>query len=174
MSKKIKATDIALTEDQVATLVGEITEASTRRDRVLATMNRRLDEVRAQYESELSALGSEIDAKTRQVQAWTLANRSQFEERRSRDYARGTIGLRTGNWTVTTLKGVTIKEAVKRLLSFRWGKEFVRNPDPQLNKEALLANREKIKPERLLAAGLSFEREETFFLEPKTDDAPAA
>ncbi len=169
---KIQSADIALTVEQVGAIIGEVADLQLAHDAELLALNTKLNAARATHEPELKRIGDEIKAKTLQVEAFVRANaETMFQEPRSQAFPRGEIGLRWGQWAVTTLKGVTQKEAVKRLLSFRWGKSFLRQPDPQLDKDALLKARETLKPERLMAAGIAFEREETFFLEIKQDAA---
>ena len=177
MSKKsrIKTADIALTEEQVAALLGEATTLQITHDGVLSAMNKELDAVRAKHEPVLNNIAADIQTRLLQVETWVRANKEQlFTEPRSRTYNRAEIGLRLGQWAVATVKGVTQKEAVKRLLKFRWGKQYVRQAETALDKAALLKDREKIKPERLLAANLEFVQDESFFFTPKTDAATAA
>lgn len=177
MSKKsrIKTSDIALTEEQVATLLSEATALQITYDGDLAAMNKHLDAVRANYEPTLNEIAAAIQSRLLQVETWVRANKEQlFTEPRSRTYNRAEIGLRLGQWAVATVKGVTQKEAVKRLLKFRWGKQYVRHAEPMLDKAALLKDRETIKPKRLLAAGLEFAQDESFFFTPKMDAATAA
>ena len=144
-------------------------------DGVLAAMNKELDAVRAKHEPVLNNIAADIQTRLLQVETWVRANKEQlFTEPRSRTYNRAEIGLRLGQWAVGTLKGVTQKEAVKRLLKFRWGKQYVRHAEPTLDKAALLKDRETIKPERLLAAGLEFAQDESFFITPNKDAATAA
>ena len=141
MSKKsrIKTADIALTEEQVAALLGEATTLQITHDGVLSAMNKELDAVRAKHEPVLNNIAADIQTRLLQVETWVRANKEQlFTEPRSRTYNRAEIGLRLGQWAVATVKGVTQKEAVKRLLKFRWGKQYVRQAEPALDKACLL------------------------------------
>jgi phage host-nuclease inhibitor protein Gam len=170
---KIKSEDIALTEADVARLVGEVVEHRIAYDATFAKMNEQIDGIRKAFEAELNQQAEQIHSKSLQVEAWTRANRAQFESPRSREFARGTIGLELGNWAVATVRGITQKLAVKRLLATRWGRRFVRHPEPVLNKELLLQHRDKLTERQLKIAGLQFAQEERFFLTPKLDKETA-
>jgi hypothetical protein len=45
----------------------------------------------------------------------------------------------------------------------------VRYPEPEVNKEKLLADRARLKPEQLQEAGLRIEQDENFFIRPRSD-----
>jgi phage host-nuclease inhibitor protein Gam len=170
---RITAQDIALSEEDVQRLVGEISANVVELDKRVAALNVDLDKVRAKHEPQITRLQNEIEEKSRQVEAWGVKNKSErFTERRSCTYARGEIGFRLGQWTVKTMKGVTLKEVAKRLQKFRWGKPYLKVPAPSVNKEELLKNRTKLSEERLLALGITFVQEDRFYIEPKSDQAP--
>ena len=56
-----------------------------------------------------------------------------------------------------------------RLESLEWGAAYVRYPDPEVNKEKLLADRARLNAEQLQEAGLKIEQDENFFIRPKSD-----
>jgi len=104
------------------------------------------------------------------------ANRAAlFPDKKSRETSLAVFGFEWTPWRVeTSSRKHTWKDVVKRLLRMTWGKAYVRKPDPKPDKEALLADREKLTAEQLTAAGISFEREEQFFLRPKLETAEAS
>jgi len=53
-----------------------------------------------------------------------------------------------------------------RLENLDWAAAYVRYPDPEVNKERILADRARLKPEQLQAAGLKIDQDENFFIRP--------
>ncbi len=53
-----------------------------------------------------------------------------------------------------------------KLADLSWGKRYLRVPAPEVNKEALLADRAELSPAELRQAGLRIAREERFFITP--------
>ena len=49
------------------------------------------------------------------------------------------------------------------------GNDYVRYADPDLDKKALLSNRQNIPAEALKAAGIKFDYDELFYIEPKSE-----
>lgn len=95
-----------------------------------------------------------------------------FGKNKSRETTLARYGFRTTPWRVETAnKKIKWKDACARMLRTAWAKVYVRDPEPKVDKQALLADRQSLTPEQLREVGISFEQDEIFFHEPKPETA---
>ena len=111
-----------------------------------------------------------IDAED--LKEWAEAHRlDTFQERKSLDLVHATIGFRTGMPRLALRRG--IKWAlVLEMLKVRLGGRFVRIKS-EIDKDALLAERDTLGKEKLASLGVEVVQDESFYVEPKREDAPA-
>lgn len=95
-----------------------------------------------------------------------------FTERKSRETSLATFGFEfTPHRVETANRKIKWADVVTRLLKLTWGKAYLNTPEPKPDKNALLADREKLTPEQLTAAGIQFCQDEQFFIRPKPETA---
>jgi phage host-nuclease inhibitor protein Gam len=94
-----------------------------------------------------------------------------FIDKKSRETTLAVIGFELTPYRVEKAKKLKWSDVVSRLLKLSWGKAYVRQPEPQPDKDALLNDREKFKEMQLIAAGIKFDRDEQFFIRPKPETA---
>lgn len=83
--------------------------------------------------------------------------------------AHGTIGFRTGTPKLKTLKGFTWASALQLVKEFL--PDFIRRTE-EIAKDKMLADRESEgMTEKLSKCGITVAQDETFFVEPKKEDA---
>lgn len=160
----VEALDVAVAE--IVRLKIRHTEATAAKDAEVAGIEKR-------HQQKITELIESIaDLETR-VQQYCEAHRATlFSEKKSRETSLAVFGFELTPWRVeTSSKKVTWKKVVDRLKRLIWGKAYIRTPDPKPDKEALLADREKLKPEQLTAAGIQFVQDEQFFIRPKPETA---
>ena len=118
-------------------------------------------------------IGRQIEAREAGVFVYCQKNRSAlFPEKKSLDLLLATVGFELTPPRVDKLSGKdTFGKIGLRLENLDWGAAYVRYPDPEVNKEKILAERAKLKPEQLQEAGLTIEQDENFFIRPKSDVA---
>ena len=145
-----------------------LTELEVRRDSELA-------EVEKRHQAKLMAVRDNIRATEENVQAYCKAHRAElFPETKSRETALAHFGFELTPWRVELAsRRLKIRDVIQRLLRSAWGKVYLRQPDPQLDKEMILADRQTLTPERLAEAGLQITRDEQFFVRPKLETAEA-
>jgi hypothetical protein len=98
-----------------------------------------------------------------------------FAERKSRETSLAVFGFElTPHRVETANRKIKWADVVTRLLRLPWGKAYVRQAEPKPDKEALLADREKLTPEQCTAAGIAFAQDEQFFIRPKPETAAAS
>ena len=144
----------------------KLTQATAAKDAELAAVEKR-------HQLTLVTLTEEIADAEALVQDYCVACRSVlFPEKKSRETNLAVIGFEFTPWRVETAsKKVTWKEVVKRLSRAAWSKVYVRRAEPKPDKEALLADREKLTDTQCTAAGIRFAQDEQFFIRPKPETA---
>jgi phage host-nuclease inhibitor protein Gam len=125
------------------------------------------------YTPKIQRLTDDIAIIEGMVAEYCLANRSTlFTERKSRETPLAEFGFElTPPRVETSSRKIKWKDVVARLLKLSWGKAYVRHPEPVPDKQALLADREKLSPEQCTAAGVMFCQDEQFFIRPKPETA---
>jgi phage host-nuclease inhibitor protein Gam len=151
------------------TTLGEIAVASAQRDKLRADVEGRLASIRQNYEGEIDALAKSIEEKSGLLQQWAEANPGEFAERKSIEFLHGRIGFRTGTPKLKTLAGWTW-DRVKGALTAA----FIRTKS-DVDKEGLLGAfaRGEVSDGDLRVAGVRVVQDETFFVEPKGEEAGA-
>ncbi len=163
----IEALDVAVAE--AVRLKIEHTRASAFKDAEIAVIEKT-------HQPRITALAEQIATQEQVILDYCKANRvTLFPSKKSRETSLAEFGFEfTPPRVETSGKKVTWKEVVKRLKRLPWGKAYVRKPEPQPDKQALLADRLKLTEEQQTAAGIQFCQDEQFFIRPKPDTAQAS
>ena len=134
-----------------------------------------LDLAKAALDKQCAATSGEmlarIAAEETVIHEYCAANRRElFPEKKSRETNAAVIGFELTPFRVER-SSTKIKwaDVLARLLRLKWGLAYTRQPEPVVDKNALLADREKLTPEQLQAAGIRFEQDEQFFIRPKSE-----
>jgi phage host-nuclease inhibitor protein Gam len=126
-------------------------------------------EIDAKHQSALVEMNDAIEAVEIAAEVYCERHPEIFGEAKSIDLVLAKIGYRTNPPKVEKNRGKEKWELIAaRLLSTDWGEKYIRYPDPEVNKEALIADRAVLTEDQLEDAGVSVVQEETFFIEPKT------
>lgn len=150
-------------EQTVATVA-----ALTNKQRIItAQMDKRLLEIKADYEGEIGALETQIAEGTEQLQQWALENPDAFGKKKSIAFLAGTIGFRTGTPKLVLMRGWNWKKALEAVQIHL--PNFIRQA-PEIDKEGILAQREELSP-ALPLVGMKADQGESFFIEPNLTDA---
>jgi phage host-nuclease inhibitor protein Gam len=95
-----------------------------------------------------------------------------FPDKKSIDLLLATVGYRTEPPSVEKCsKKDTWSAIAKRLEALDWGVRYITTPDPEVDKKALLADRDRLTAGQLSEAGIRFEQDEFFYITPKSDVA---
>lgn len=129
--------------------------------------------IEKRHQLTLTTLADKISDAEADAREYCDANRPElFDEKKSRETALAVFGFElTPHRVETSSRKITAKDVITRLLRLAWGKAYVRQPAPALDKNALLADREKLTPEQCTAAGIQFVQDEQFFIRPKPETA---
>jgi phage host-nuclease inhibitor protein Gam len=129
-----------------------------------------IEAINKQFDAQAEPLRTQIQEDFEKLQAFALANQeTEFSKKKSKDLINGVIGFRTDNPSVSTIKGVTQKDAVQKLVDMRMNSYLKRTVS--LDKNAVLGKREDSKVlERLQKAGVIIVQAEQFYVDLKEEE----
>jgi phage host-nuclease inhibitor protein Gam len=150
--------------------VSEILRLRAQRAARLAELDARLAAVQETFARPIAELDHQLLDRESAVQTYCHTHRTElFAAKKSRETLTAVVGFELSPHRVETAgRRVTWKIVVGALLRLDWGQAYVRHPEPQLNKDALLADRHKLTPDQLAAAGIRFAQAEQFYIRSKT------
>ncbi len=170
MSKsRINVPAQTISREEMESLVGEITVLKTREQKLTAEMNRRVTEIRQNYETELGSIGEKIEDLMTVARDWADQNLAEFGKAKSIPMTHGVVGWKIGNPTLKTISGFTWDRVLEKLRDggLRFG-AYVRTKF-EVNKEQLLADRDSYTEAELKKVGVRVVQDERFFVEPKIE-----
>lgn len=167
---RIKLTAPVLrTRAEMESMMGEIRSLTIERNERQLEREARLKQVDDAHAEVLAGLEKALQEKTELVRTWAEGNESEFDGRKSLETAHGVIGWRTGQPTLKTLAGWTWDRVLERIKSLKALGHYVRAKE-EVNKQAILSDREGMGPDALRAIGLKVIQEEPFYVEPRLEE----
>lgn len=166
MKKRIKLIAPAIkTRDQVESLLNEICGTTINRNKAVLAMDNEITRIRERYEATITECNKALEEKTELIRSWAEANPSEFNGLKSLDLVNAVIGWRTGQPTLKTLSGWTWDRVLEKLKALNLT-PYIRTKE-EVNKQAILADRESFEPEGPRAIGVRIVQDESFFVDPK-------
>ena len=145
---------------------------------LVAEMDARLIEVKADYETRIAKLDALINATAEDLQAWAVANPEEFGKKKSIELLAGTLGFRTGTPKLALLNRRWTWDLVLAAIE-QLGFQFTRIKT-EVDKEAILSfvaeasDKEAVTAKVLTPIGVKVTQGESFFIEPKLTDPQSA
>jgi phage host-nuclease inhibitor protein Gam len=168
MKKPTKKTATTITtRDELERVMGQLAQHTIARSIYADTMDKRLTEVRAQFEERLGELDETIESLFADLNAWAVLHPDEFAAKKSLDLTHGVLGFRTTPPALKPAKGVKW-DHVLDMLKCRGLQDYVRQTE-EVNKELLLQDRETLGAEKLARLGLEVRQDEKFYAEPKIE-----
>ncbi len=166
--KRIKQSVPAIqTRVEMETLVGEIAALELDERNLKTEMDGRMMEIRAEYEGRLTEIESQTKEKLARAQDWAEAHPNEFGKRKSIEMFHGTVGWRTGTSKLKMLSGWTWAKVLE-VLKFDGRQAYIRIVE-EVNKNAIIADREILAPDEMRNMGIRVVQEESFFVQPKEE-----
>jgi phage host-nuclease inhibitor protein Gam len=165
-----KKTPIEITRDAAEIAMGALAHATHQRDKLVAQLNDKLTEVRERFEPSIADLTAAIAAHDKTLRDFADTHPEEFDRAKSLKLVHGVIGYRLGNYALKTVKGITWARALN-LIRDRMP-IYIRTKQ-EVDKEAILADRQKLTPNELARIGCRIEQAESFFAEPEKDTPPS-
>jgi phage host-nuclease inhibitor protein Gam len=130
--------------------------------------------VREKYRAPLADVDRCLQKESAWVEAWANAHPGEFSETRVLLCPSATIGFRAASPRVAcTNRKWSWSAAAQKLAETAWGSRYLRTPVPEIDREALLADQEKLSSDDLQAAGLKIVQGDQFFIEPHAQETIA-
>lgn len=136
--------------------------------------------IEERYQARIDELARRIQMNEGGLHVWTEQNPQEFDGKKSIDLPSARFGLRTCPPKVEKARGVkNFDEVLARLAStvvhdatgnpIFIGENFIREGQPSIDKDRLIAERANIPPAAFKAAGFTIDQDEVFFFEPKSE-----
>ena len=159
------------TEEGLASAANLYVERSLELIALRAQHEKRIAELNANFDAAVAPLVAQANSLASAAQLYCETHRELFPEgQRSREFRNARVGFR---WNPTKVEKRLTRDTWdaigERLAELPWGEEFVTYKSPVVNKELLLKRQADLTPEQIHAAGIQFEKGETFFIDPAND-----
>ncbi|MDP3727119.1 MAG: host-nuclease inhibitor Gam family protein, partial [bacterium] len=148
--------------DEATTVIAEIAETQRALDGINGLLNKRVARLQGAAMTNSQPLQKELDGLVDGLLYYANSHRTELLEgdAKSRKLPTGIIGWRLGSPAVNFTKPEP--EIIEMCRTLGLG-EFIRTPDPELDKQAILKEREG-KARGI--AGIEFDQTESFFVQP--------
>lgn len=145
-------------------------KADAQSAKIVADIEYQCAKIREKYADKLTELDSVKVTAFETLQVYAMENKTElFVKKKSYDMVHGTIGFRTGTPKLKTLKGFTWASALQLVKEFLPG--YIRTAE-EITKDKLLADRDVEEiPEKMARCGIAVVQDETFYIEPKKEEA---
>jgi phage host-nuclease inhibitor protein Gam len=172
MSKKEKLRTLPILSREA--LDASVTEVATLKLQYAAAkagMELEIARVQERHQGQMLDLCKQIEVSEAGIFVYCQQRRAQlFPDKKSIDFLLATVGFRTEPPSVEkSSRKDTWSAIAQRLEALEWGARYINSPEPEVDKKALLADREKLSLEQLSEAGIRFEQDELFYITPKSD-----
>ena len=170
-----------ITAEQANDAFAKYAKADAQIQKINADIELQCAKIREKRADELTRLGDEREKAFDTLQAYAVENQAElFTKKKSLDMTHGTIGFRTGTPKLKTLKGFTWASALNLVKEFL--PSFIRTTE-EIAKDKLLADRDSRyyegaddtvgvpMTEQMAKCGIMVTQDETFFVEPKKEEA---
>jgi len=166
--KKVVLTGV--TREQMEEAFGKFAFADAKTQGINARMDAEITKIREKNADALAELQEQKDGAFEVLQTYATENRDAlFTKKKSMETTHGILGFRTGTPKLKTRKGFTWAAVLELLREFAPG--YVRTTE-EVAKDKLLADREDEQMTELMPkVGIMVDQDETFFVEPKKEEA---
>ena len=155
------------TRQELDIVLENIAQLHTEHDEITLRLEAEIIALRQRSRAALAEIENFLVVETAWVEAWAETHPDLFSERRSLSCLHATIGFRLSPARVERIgREWDWSKIARQLAELPWGARYLRQPEPELNKEALLADRRELAPEQLREAGLKILQQERFFILP--------
>lgn len=165
-AKKRTATTIR-TREELEAAVGEYAKHAFARASLVLEMDKRINAIRQEFDERVAELDGQLESMFGDLEAWAMLNPGEFVSKRSLELVHGVLGFRTGNPTLKCVKGVKWDHVLDMLMCNRMA-NYIRTTS-EVNKDSVIADREKIGADRLQALGMRVEQADRFYVELKSE-----
>ena len=173
MSKNKNVVTTILNREDLENVAGEYVAAVLENERLTNEMERRIAALRQEYEKPLADTKAVGEGLFEDLSAWAVLHRAEIDStgKKSLDLVHAVLGFRMSTPAVRQVKGVTVAHSAAALASA--GRESWLRRAVTVDKQQILADSAAglVKPGELRPFGLVIAQDETFFVEPRRENA---
>lgn len=153
--------------------VADVVRLKINHTKVVAEMEAEMAAVQKRHQGRIAKLLECIAEGEAEIASYCQARRADlFPDKKSRETTLAVFGFElTPPRVETSSRKIKWADVLARLQRLAWGKAYCVPTGFKLDKNGLLADREKLTPEQLTAAGIQFCQDEQFFIRPKPETA---
>jgi|WetSurMetagenome_2_1015567.scaffolds.fasta_scaffold450124_2 phage host-nuclease inhibitor protein Gam len=152
--------------------IGECVRLKLRHAMLVAEIEAEKARIEKNNAERVASVVDQIAASEDRIFGYCEANKATlFPIKKSLETRMADVGSEWTPWKVEKPKKRSWAKIVLGMLQIPWAAKYVRKPDPEVNKEALLSDRETLTPDQLGVLGVSFSRHEQWYLRPKPEMA---
>lgn len=159
--------------EALESLVNTAIQHKINRTRSVAAKEAEIARVEKRFENEIALIDDEIATIEARILEYCESNRGElFPAKKSRETGLAEYGFEiTPPRVETASRRIRWKDVIANLKRFAWGKKYLNYGEPKVNKEALLADRQRLTEGQKTSAGIAFCQDEQFFIRPKPETA---
>ena len=158
------------TRQHLDVVVENIVHLQRDRDELACAQEKEIAAIREKYRASLAELERYLLLEKSWVENWARENRGAFAANRTLDCAHATIGfISTPPRIERASRRWTWSRIAQCLSEVAWGRRYLRQPAPEVDKEALVANLATLSPVDLRAAGIKIIQGERFQITPREE-----
>jgi phage host-nuclease inhibitor protein Gam len=175
-TRRIKMTKPAInTIEEADAVLAEVAQLTLDADEIRLAMNRAITEIREAHSARIDDIEARLKDKAALLEAWAGDHPEAFGKRKSLELTSGTIGFRTGTHKFKQLAGWSLDRIKAALLATPWGAAYVRVKE-EVDKARLISDAVSgnLTAEQIRTIGGRIDQEESFFVDPKLEQRPAA
>lgn len=153
--------------------VAEACRLKLRLARSIAEMETQIAAVQKKFAAVHSQFNDRIAEVETDVQDYCAVHRAElFPDKKSRETAAAIFGFELAKHRVIPAnRKITWADVLLRLRTTPWAHIYLRMREPEVNKEALIEDRDKLSVIQCWQLGIAFEQREQFFIRPKSEIA---
>ena len=157
------------TRSQLEIVLENLLHVRRELDQLFAERDAELDAVRRKYQSRIDNLANLVRQEEGWVWTWAEANPSALGAARRLECAHATLGYeKQAPFLDRASRRWTWSRIVEALRETTWGAKYLKTSEPQVDKDALLADLDKLSVEDLRAAGIKVFQGDRFFIADKS------
>lgn len=169
VKNRLKSTrPVLATRAEMEEAMSQVRLLTLRRNKVQLDRERAVKEIDDAVAGPLEEISARLGELTALLEQWAGANAEAFGGKQTLETIHGLLGWRIGQPQLKTMRGTTWDEVIEALRDLGlFG--YVRTK-AEVNKQAILGDREAIGPDKLALLKLKVEQAEPFFVEPKIEE----
>lgn len=159
-----------MTRLQAETRILDACQLKLAKERLENEMNIALAEVQERFVGKISAVTTRLDTAMEDISAWFESNPEEHDRGTKQiKFPCGTVGVRDNPPKVDKLAKVKWETIVQLMQGKPEWEAYLRQPEKEVNKEAILAARDTLGKDKLREVGIVIKQASTFYLDPAVE-----